>query len=303
MRDFAYRLCGSSDLYEGGGKTPTASINFITSHDGFSLRDLVSFNEKHNEANGENNQDGDNNNNSSNWGHEGLEAPEEILELRRRLQRNFFATLMLSQGVPMIRGGDEAGATQRGNNNAYCQDNPISWLPWLPDSHARKLFDFTCRMIRFRLAHPIFHQPSFFKGRDLRGNGMKDLTWFNPDGSEMDDEGWSADFAKVLGLVLSGDSLHLTTYTGEPIHDNTFLLYFNAHSENVVVKLPSARRVRWRQIIDTTNEDGFVEGGTKPKGGEKYLLTAHSLTLFQQETGSVEEARHAYRRLRQKFRF
>jgi glycogen operon protein len=296
MRDFAYRLCGSSDLYEGGGKTPTASINFITAHDGFTLRDLVSFNEKHNEANGENNQDGDSNSNSANWGHEGLDAPEEILTLRRRLLRNFLATLLLSQGVPMIRGGDEAGATQRGNNNAYCQDNPISWMPWLPDAHARKLFDFTSRLIRFRLAHPIFHQPSFFKGRDLHGNGMKDLTWFNPDGSEMDDEGWAADFAKVLGLVLSGDSLHLTTYKGEPIVDNTFLLYFNAHHENVIVKLPSRRRVRWRQIIDTTNEHGFVEDGLTPKGGEKYTLTAHSLTLFQQETGSVEEARHASKR-------
>jgi glycogen operon protein len=296
MRDFAYRLCGSSDLYEGGGKTPTASINFITSHDGFSLRDLVSFNDKHNEANGENNQDGDNHNNSFNWGHEGLDAPDEILELRRRQQRNFFATLLLSQGVPMIRGGDEAGATQRGNNNAYCQDNPTSWMPWLPDAHARKLFDFTSRLIRFRLEHPIFHQPSFFKGRPLHGSGMKDLTWFNPDGSEMDDEGWSADFAKVLGLVLSGDSLHITTYTGEPIQDKTFLLYFNAHSENVLVKLPSTRRVRWRQIIDTTNEHGFVEDGLRPRGGEKYALTAHSLTLFQQETGTGEEARHASRR-------
>ena len=296
MRDFAYRLCGSSDLYEGGGKTPTASINFITSHDGFSLRDLVSFNDKHNDANGENNQDGDNHNNSSNWGHEGLDAPEPILELRRRMQRNMFATLLLSQGVPMIRGGDEASATQRGNNNAYCQDNPISWMPWLPDAHARKLFDFTSRLIRFRLEHPIFHQPSFFKGRPLHGSGMKDLTWFNPDGSEMDEEGWSADFAKVLGLVLSGDSLHLTTYTGEPVVDNTFLLYFNAHFENVVVKLPSSRRVRWRQIVDTTNEHGFIEEGPRLKGGEKYILTAHSLSLFQQEAGSGDEARHASRK-------
>jgi glycogen operon protein len=169
-------------------------------------------------------------------------------------------------------------------------------MPWLPDAHARKLFDFTSRLIRFRLEHPIFHQPSFFKGRPLHGSGMKDLTWFNPDGSEMDDEGWSADFAKVLGLVLSGDSLHITTYTGEPIQDKTFLLYFNAHSENVLVKLPSTRRVRWRQIIDTTNEHGFVEDGLRPRGGEKYALTAHSLTLFQQETGTGEEARHASRR-------
>ena len=296
MRDFAYRLCGSSDLYEGNGKTPTASINFITSHDGFSLRDLVSFNDKHNEANGENNQDGDSHNNSGNWGYEGLDAPEEVLELRRRMQRNFFGTLLLSQGVPMIRGGDEAGATQRGNNNAYCQDNATSWMPWLPDAHARNLFDFTSRLIRFRLAHPIFHQPSFFKGRPLHGRDTKDLTWFNPDGSEMGEDGWSADFAKVLGLVLGGDSLHLRTYEGAPVTDNTFLLYFNAHFEKVQVKLPSSRRVRWRQIMDTTDEHGFLEDGLTPKGGEKYWLTAHSLTLFQQETGSVEEARTASRK-------
>src|SRR5690606_5224779 len=194
MGDLAYRLCGSSDLYQGSGKTPAASINFITSHDGFSLRDLVSFDNKHNDANGENNQDGDNNNHSSNWGHEGLDAPEPVLIIRRRMQRNFLATLLLSQGVPMIRGGDEAGATQRGNNNAYCQDNEISWLPWSHDVHAARLADFTGRLIRFRLEHPIFHNSSFFRGRPLRGSGMKDLTWFNADGSEMDDEAWAADF-------------------------------------------------------------------------------------------------------------
>ncbi len=296
MADFAYRLCGSADLYQGSGKTPTASINFITAHDGFSLRDLVSFNEKHNAANGENNQDGESNNNSANWGHEGLDAPEEIQVLRRRLQRNFLATLMLSQGVPMMRGGDEADASQQGNNNAYCQDNEISWLPWSRDEHARRLADFTGQLIRFRLAHPIFHQPSFFKGRALRGGGMKDLTWFNPDGTEMTDEGWAADFAKVVGLVLNGDALNLTTYTGEPVRDNTFLLYFNAHHENVKVKLPSRRKVRWRQILDTTAEEGFVKAGLQPKGGDLYNLTAHSLTLFQQEAGSGDEARHAWGR-------
>jgi isoamylase len=292
MRDFAYRLCGSSDLYEGNGKSPGASINFVTAHDGFTLRDLVSFEHKHNEANGENNQDGDNNNHSSNWGHEGLDAPEEVLMWRRRAQRNFLATLLLSQGVPMLRGGDEASATQRGNNNAYCQDNEISWLPWLPDEHARRLADFTGRLIRFRLEHPIFHQPSFFKGRDLRGNGMKDLTWFNPDGSEMDDAGWSADFAKVLGVVFSGDSADLRSGTLEPIRDNTYLLYFNAHNEEVNVKLPSSRKVRWRHILDTAVETGFFEGGVRRNGGARHVLPANSMSLFQQEAGTTEEARN-----------
>jgi glycogen operon protein len=291
MRDFAYRLCGSSDLYEGSGKTPTASINFVTSHDGFSLRDLVSFNDKHNEANGENNQDGDNNNNSYNWGHEGLDAPEEIQTLRQRVQRNFLATLFLSQGVPMLRSGDEVNATQRGNNNAYCQDNEISWLSWERDEHAQRLKDFAGRLIHFRLAHPIFHHPSFFKGRDLRGSGVKDLTWFNADGTEMTDEAWAADFAKVLGVMLSGDSIHLFSYKGEPISDNTFLIYFNAHNGPIEVKLPGRRRVRWRQIIDTSSEVGFIENGDARSGRSLHMLPAVSLTVFQQETGTGDEAR------------
>jgi glycogen debranching enzyme GlgX len=297
MGDFAYRLCGSSDLYQGSGKTPSASINFITSHDGFSLRDLVSFNDKHNDANGENNQDGDNHNNSFNWGHEGLDAPEPVLTIRRRMQRNFLATLFLSQGVPMLRGGDEAGATQRGNNNAYCQDNEISWLPWLHDEHAKRLADFTGRLIRFRLAHPIFHNSSFFRGRALRGREMKDLTWFNPDGSEMDDADWGADFAKVLGVVLSGDSLVLRTYEGERVKDDTFLLYFNAHNEDFEVTLPSAEQVRWRQILDTASEVGFIdEPKVVRKGGDTHVLAAHSMALFQQEAGTGDEARNPSRR-------
>jgi glycogen operon protein len=297
MADFAYRLCGSSDLYAGSGKTPSASINFVTSHDGFSLRDLVSFNDKHNEANGENNQDGDNHNNSFNWGHEGLDAPEPVTIIRRRMQRNFLATLFLSQGVPMLRGGDEAGATQRGNNNAYCQDNEISWLPWLHDENAKRLADFTGRLIRFRLSHPIFHNSSFFRGRKLRGSGMKDLTWFNPDGSEMDDADWAASFAKVLGLVLSGDSLDLRSYEGERVRDDTFLLYFNAHNEDFEVTLPSAAQVRWRQILDTAAEVGFIdEPRVVRQGGDSHVLPAHSMALFQQETGTADEARNPSRR-------
>ncbi|ACB75293.1 glycogen debranching protein GlgX [Opitutus terrae] len=297
MRDFAYRLCGSSDLYQSSGKTPTASINFITSHDGFALRDLVSFNEKHNEANGENNQDGDNNNNSYNWGYEGLDAPEEIRALRRRVKRNFLTTLLLSQGVPMLRGGDEAGATQRGNNNAYCQDNEISWINWKLPPPEQQLLEFTSRLIQFRLQHPIFHQPNFFKGRDLRGTGVKDITWFYPDGSEMDDEGWSADFAKVLGFMLSGRSMDLRSYFGEPITDGTFLLYFNAHDGEVEVTLPGRPNVGWRRILDTTDEAGFIESPRLRQGGSKHQLTAISLVLFQQETGTDEEARNPWEKI------
>jgi glycogen operon protein len=291
MGDLAYRLCGSSDLYGWSGKTPTASINFVTSHDGFSLRDLVSFNEKHNHANGEDNQDGDNNNHSWNCGHEGLDAPEEVQALRRRMQRNFLATLLLSQGVPMIRGGDEYGATQQGNNNAYCQDNEISWLSWQRDAHATRLTEFTARLIKFRLGHPIFHQPHFFKGHDLRGTGMKDITWINADGNEMDDEAWNTEFAKVIGVMLCGDAINLFGFKGEPILDGTFLVYMNAHHEDVKIVMPSHANVRWRLILDTATENGFVEGGAIREGGGRHTLTARSLALFEQQGGTADEAR------------
>jgi glycogen operon protein len=291
MGDLAYRLCGSSDLYGWAGKTPTASINFVTSHDGFSLRDLVSFNDKHNEANGEDNKDGDNNNHSWNCGHEGLDAPPEVQTLRRRMQRNFLATLMLSQGVPMIRGGDEYGATQRGNNNAYCQDNEISWLDWNRDEHAGRLTDFTAQLIKFRLKHPIFHQPHFFHGHDLRGIGMKDLTFINADGNEMTDEAWNTEYAKVIGLMLCGDAMNLFGYKGDPIGDGTFLLFFNAHHEDVQVCMPSHANVRWRLLIDTAEENGFVTEGVIREGSTAHPLAARSMALFEQHGGTADEAR------------
>jgi glycogen operon protein len=291
MGDLAYRLCGSSDLYGWSGKTPTASINFITSHDGFSLRDLVSFNDKHNEANGEDNKDGDNNNHSWNCGYEGLDAPEDVQKLRRRMQRNFFATLLLSQGVPMIRGGDEYGATQKGNNNAYCQDNEISWLSWNRDEHAKRLTEFTAKLVKFRLKHPIFHQPHFFQGHDLRGIGMKDITWINANGDEMDDEAWNNDFAKVIGLMLCGDAINLFGFKGEPVSDGTFLIYLNAHHEDVELVMPSSANVRWRLILDTAEETGFVDDGVIRSGDEKHKLTARSLAVFEQQGGTADEAR------------
>ncbi|HWA10298.1 MAG TPA: glycogen debranching protein GlgX [Opitutaceae bacterium] len=292
MRDFAYRLCGSSDLYQSSGKTPMASINFITSHDGYTLRDLVSFSEKHNEANGEENKDGDNNNNSWNWGHEGLDAPEEIQRLRRRLQRNFLATLLLSQGVPMLRAGDESGATQRGNNNAYCQDNEISWLDWKPDHDGEALREFTRRLIRLRLDHPIFHQPRFLEGRDPHGTGNKDVTWINADGREMSDEAWGADFAKVLGVILSGDSMAVQDAKGAPVTDRTFLLFFNSHHEEVSAVLPGEEEVRWKQVIDTADESGFLgEKSSVVAGGSEHVLPARSFALFEQAAGEAPKAR------------
>ncbi len=298
MRDLAYRLCGSSDLYQSSGKTPTASINFVTSHDGFSLRDLVSFNDKHNEANGENNQDGDNNNHSWNCGYEGIEAPREVQKLRRRMMRNFLATLFLSQGVPMLRAGDEYGATQRGNNNAYCQDNDISWLAWHRDNDAERQTAFTRRLIHFRSEHPIFHRSRFFQGRDLRGTGIKDLTWINADGTEMTDQAWATDFAKVVGLMLSGDALEQTTFDGQPILDDTFLMFFNAHHEDVDIVAPGGTKIRWRLIIDTAEEESFLEHGVRRVGGMKHRLRARSFVLFQMEVGTHIEARDATRAAR-----
>jgi isoamylase len=291
MADLAYRLCGSSDLYGWAGKTPAASINFVTSHDGFSLLDLVSFNDKHNHANGEDNKDGDNNNHSWNCGHEGLDAPPEVKKLRRRMQRNFLATLLLSQGVPMIRGGDEYGATQRGNNNAYCQDNEISWLAWRRDEHEQRLTEFTARLTNFRLQHPIFHQPNFFKGHDLRGIGMKDLTWIDPEGNEMTDEAWAAGFAKVIGLLMCGDALDLRGFKGEPISDGTFLWFLNAHHEDVEIGIPGHANVRWCLLVDTADERGFLDDGPVRAGAGRHKLTARSLVLFEQQAGTADEAR------------
>ena len=289
--DFAYRLCGSSDLYEGSGKKPTASINFITAHDGFTLRDLVSFNDKHNEANGEEGRDGDNNNNSWNCGHEGLDAPPEVQALRRRMQRNFLATLLFSQGVAMIRGGDEFGGTQGGNNNAYCQDNETSWLDWRWDDEARQLFEFTRSLIAFFKQHAIFRQPKFFQGRDLRGSGIKDITWINAEGREMSDEEWKAAFAKVLGVMLGGDSLSVTDYFGEVIRDDTFLLFFNAHHEDVWIRLQGGSAVEWREVFDTAKEPAFLVKPRTKRGGSRHRLRARSMIILRQVAGSDEEAR------------
>ena len=291
--DFAYRICGSSDLYEQSGKTPNASINFVTAHDGFTLRDLVSFNEQHNHANGEDNRDGDNHNNSWNCGHEGLDAPEEIQVLRRRMHRNHLTTLFLSQGVPMLRGGDEFGGTQKGNNNAYCQDNEISWLDWNHDEHAQRLLRFTQGLVHFRHHHPVFHQPKFFQGRDIRGQGIKDITWINASGREMDDEAWRAGFQKIIGVLYGGDSLDVSDYFGDRIRDDTFLVYFNAHHEDATVRLPGDLKVCWRLILDTTREEGFLSDIVDKTGGEAHRMTSRSLCLFKQITGTDDEARQA----------
>src|SRR5919106_3079353 len=226
LGEFASRLTGSADLYERSGRRPVASINFVTAHDGFTLRDLVSYNEKHNEANGEGNRDGESHNRSWNCGVEGPTSDPDILALRARQTRNFLATLFLSQGIPMLLGGDEIGRTQRGNNNAYCQDNEISWYDW--GSADRDLLELAAELIHFRRAHPVFRRRRWFLGAPIRGSAARDIVWMRPDGEEMSDEDWQNSFAKSMGVFLNGRAIPGTDERGEPVVDDSFYLMFNA---------------------------------------------------------------------------
>ena len=279
VRKLAYRISGSSDLYQSSGKTPTASINFVTSHDGFTLRDLVSYNHKHNEANGEGGNDGDNHNNTWNCGVEGPTDDPDVNALRRRQMRNFFATLLLSQGVPMIASGDEYGRTQKGNNNAYCQDNEISWLEWKRTDEQRALTEFVAKLTAFRKAHPVFSRPNFFRGRQIRGAKVKDIMWLNCDGLEMSNEEWDSGHTRCLGVMLSGNMGDVTDYYGNPIRDDTFLLCFNAHHEPVEFVLPQTKNMSWKLVLDTSCEGGFVDN-VEPPLGDRLSLEPRSTTLF-----------------------
>jgi glycogen operon protein len=239
VSEFATRLTGSSDLYELSGRRPYASVNFVTCHDGFTLNDLVSYNDKHNVANGENNRDGSNDNNSWNCGTEGETDDKSILEVRARQQRNFMATLLLSQGVPMIYSGDELMNSQGGNNNAYCQDNSISWLDWEFNEEKLEFFHFVCSIIQLRLKHPVLHRRRFFHGKEIRGSEFKDIYWLTPTGTLMQDKDWNAGFVRCLGVVLNGQIDELNEH-GERIMDDNFLLLLNAHHEEIDFVLPSA---------------------------------------------------------------
>jgi isoamylase len=251
---FAARLSGSSDLYAEDGRRPGASINFVTAHDGFTLADLVSYNEKHNEANLEENRDGTDDNRSWNCGAEGPTDDPAVLELRRRQQRNFLTTLLLSQGVPMLLGGDELGRTQGGNNNAWCQDNEISWFSWELDDDRRELLEFTQRLIFMRRHHPVFRRRYFLQGRSVTGSGVPDVWWFRPDGRRMTRRDWQDSEVRTLGVFLNGDELHETTARGEPIGDESFLLLLNAHYEPVPWALPTRRfGTRWKLELSTAD--------------------------------------------------
>ena len=250
--EFASRLSGSSDLYAHNGRRPSASINFVTAHDGFTLRDLVSYNNKHNEANGEDNRDGCNENDSWNCGVEGPTGDAAVNALRGRQQRNLLATLLLSQGVPMLLAGDEFGQTQDGNNNAYCQDSELAWLNWTLSGEQKALLDFTREIMRLRKTEPVFRRRQFFQGREIHGAEIKDLYWMKPDGTEMSEADWRGGHARCLGIALAGDQIAEADEQGARILGDTFAILFNAHYEPIPFRLGARRRdVRWTCVLDT----------------------------------------------------
>ena len=250
LAEFGYRFTGSSDLYEASGRRPVASVNFVTAHDGFTLGDLVSYNEKHNQANGEENQDGESHNRSWNCGVEGPSNDPEVRALRDRQKRNFLSTLLLSQGVPMLLGGDEIGRSQQGNNNAYGQDNEVSWYDW--SKVDRVLLDFTRRLLELRREHPAFRRRRWFQGRPIRGTGAKDIAWFTPLGQEMSDEDWQAGFAKSMMVFLNGEAIESPGTLGERVLDDSFLLLFNASEGELDFQLPQESfGGRWVKVVDT----------------------------------------------------
>jgi isoamylase len=281
LSEFAERLTGSSDLYRNDYRNPTASINFITAHDGFTLNDLVSYNEKHNEANGENNNDGESHNRSWNCGAEGPTDDAGILSLRNRQKRNFLTTLFLSQGVPMLLAGDELGRTQHGNNNPYCQDNEISWIDW--QNADKELLEFTKKLISGYKNHNVFSRRDWFKGQPIKGRGLTDIAWFSPDGKKMSEENWKLDFAKCLGVYLNGRGIHSLDYDGKPIVDDSFYLIFNAHNEAVEYKLPTRRYGdHWLKVLDTNTNYVADEGGVKYRAGTKINVEGFSVVLLKQ---------------------
>ena len=280
LGEMAYRLSGSSDLYSASGRQPFASVNFVTAHDGFSLHDLVSYNHKHNEANLEDNKDGMDDNQSWNCGIEGSTDDPEVNELRERQKRNFLGTLLLSQGVPMICGGDERGRTQQGNNNAYCQDNEISWVNWTLSKAQSQLLEFAAFVIEQRKRHAVFHRRRFFQGRRIRGSEVKDIAWFSSTGKEMTDDEWNMGF-QTLGIRLAGDAIEEMDPQGKPIDDDTFLLLLNAYDQPVPFTLPAHKKgIRWELIFDTM--DPKITTHKKPfRGGEVYNIGGHVLALFR----------------------
>src|SRR4051812_27662270 len=279
LSELATRLSGSSDLYEQSGRRPYASINFITAHDGFTLADLVTYNEKHNEANGDGNGDGENHNLSWNCGVEGDTDDPAVNALRERQKRNLLATLLLSQGVPMLSGGDEIQRTQRGNNNAYCQDNEISWTSWDLTPIERDLLEFTSQLIRIRREQPVLRRRRFFRGRAVRGADVKDIAWLDPSGSEMTDESWNAGFVRCLGVRLEGNAIDEVDERGLPVSGDTLLMLLNAHHDAIDFTLPDeAPDERWERLMDTSD---VAASPDRFEGDTGYPLAGRSVVLFR----------------------
>lgn len=281
--NLAYRLTGSSDLYGFNGRRPYSSINFISAHDGFTVNDLVTYNDKHNEANLEDNRDGSNHSSSWNCGIEGPTDDPDILNLRDRQKRNLLSTLLLSQGVPMLLSGDEFGRSQQGNNNAYCQDNEISWLNWDLQPEDRKLQAFVRQLINLRKTHPIFHRQHFFQGRPIKG--VRDIIWLNPNGQEMNEEEWNQSFCRCLGVYLAGEGLDERDERNQVIVDDDFLLLLNAHDGEIAFLLPTYKPdTRWHLVLDT-NEPEAQNRQFQP--GETYSLQSRSLALLSQPAATL----------------
>ncbi|MFI6095290.1 glycogen debranching protein GlgX [Lentzea sp. NPDC051213] len=282
LGEFASRITGSSDLYQDDGRRPYASINFVTAHDGFTLNDLVSYNEKHNEANGEDGRDGEDHNRSWNCGVEGPTDDRGILALRAQQRRNLMATMLLSQGVPMITNGDEFGRTQHGNNNAYCQDNEVSWVDWsLLDTNA-ELVDFTSALAAFRKAHPVLRRKRFFAGRPIRkGDELRDIAWFTPSGEEMTEQNWGDHFGKCVVVFLNGEGIPDLDTRGMRVVDDSFLMAFNGHHEDIQITLPDVSYgLEWTVVVDTVT--GQVGDGQKAiVAAGQLTLAARSLVVLQ----------------------
>ena len=287
LGEFASRITGSADLYESSARRPVASINFVTAHDGFTLRDLVSYNEKHNEANGEDNNDGESHNRSWNCGVEGPTDDPNVLSLRARQQRNFLATLLLSQGVPMIAHGDELGRTQQGNNNTYAQDSELSWIDW--ENMDTPLLEFTAAVNNLRAEHPTFRRRRFFDGRPVRrgeGEALPDIVWLGEDGNPMNQDDWDAPVARSLGVFLNGQGIRGRNARGERITDANFLMYFNAHDEAVKVTLPPREYApMWDEVIDTAGE--FADSGSIPADA-KITIAAKSMVVLRAHAAEEE---------------
>jgi isoamylase len=295
LPEFASRLTGSSDLYQSDGRRPVASVNFVTAHDGFTVADLVAYDHKHNEANGEDNRDGTDDNRSWNCGAEGPTDDAAILALRERQQRNFLATLLLSQGVPMLLAGDELGRSQGGNNNAYCQDNEISWLDWPEDRESQDryetkspLLDYTRELISLRARHPVFRRRRFFQGEPLSGrhDQVGDIAWFTPGGEEMTDEDWSAGFAKSMTVFLNGEGISEPDPRGQRVRDDSFLLLFNASESDLKFAIPPARYgEQWARVLDTSmpqlpgSADAAGEATARP--GDTIQVSSRSLQVLR----------------------